>query len=202
MSSAKGISTLLAQWRAGQREVETELIRLVYPELRRLAQHYMNRERRDHTLQATALVNEAYIRMFGTRQPEWQDRAHFFALAARQMRHILVDHARAVDAQRRGGGQIRLSLTAVNGFAEPRDEDLVALHEALTRLQALDPRAGQIVELRFFGGLTEKEVAHVLGIPLTRVKRGWEFARAWLFDQLSSSASDATVSTARNPQKP
>jgi RNA polymerase sigma factor (TIGR02999 family) len=193
MPASKDISQLLAERRAGHRSVESELIRLVYPQLRRLARHYMKRERRNHTLQSTALVHEAYMRMMGEKKPVWQDRAHFFALAATQMRRILVDHARAANAQRRGAGCLKLSLTAVSGISEPRDESLLALDEALDRLQALDARASQVIELRFFGGLTEKETAEVLGISATSVRRTWDFARVWLFEQLSTAASEPPI---------
>ena len=195
MSTAKEVTSLLAQLRSGNQEVASQLVSLVYPQLRKLARRYMKRERQDHTLQATALVHEAYVRMFGSEPIAWQDRAHFFAVAAQQMRRILVDHARQLGAEKRGGSQIRVSLTDVNGLPEKREENLVALDDALTGLEALDPRACRVVELRFFGGLTEKEAAEVLGVSVSTVRRDWEFARAWLFDQLSRG--QATCSPAK-----
>jgi RNA polymerase sigma factor (TIGR02999 family) len=186
VSTAKAITSLLAELRSGNQEVASQLVSLVYPELRKLAHRYMKRERPDHTLQATALVHEAYVRMFGSEPIAWQDRAHFFAVAAQQMRRILVDHARQLAAEKRGGNQIRVSLTDLNGLPEKRDQNLVALDDALTCLEALDPRASRVVELRFFGGLTEKEAAEVLGVSVSTIRRDWEFARAWLFDQLSA----------------
>ncbi len=182
--TTKQISGLLTRLRSGHPEAAGQLIDLVYPELRRLAQHYMNQERPSHTLQATALVHETYLRMFGSEAIQWQNRAHFFAVAAQQMRRILVDHARTRGARKRGGSRVRVSLDSVAGLLEKRDEDLIDLDEALQRLEALDPRAGRIVELRFFGGLTEKEAAAVVGISVATLKRDWEFARAWLFQQL------------------
>jgi RNA polymerase sigma factor (TIGR02999 family) len=187
VSTAKEVTSLLAQLRSGNQEVASQLVSLVYPQLRKLARRYMKRERQDHTLQATALVHEAYVRMFGSEPIAWQDRAHFFAVAAQQMRRILVDHARQLGAEKRGGSQIRVSLTDVNGLPEKRDENLIALDDALTGLEALDARACRVVELRFFGGLTEKEAAEVLGVSVSTVRRDWEFARAWLFEQLSAS---------------
>ena len=181
------ITALLGQVRRGDPKAASQLIGLVYPELRRLAQHYMGRERPGHTLQATALVHEVYLRIFGSEPIEWQDRAHFFAVAAKQMRQILVDHARAREAARRGGPRVQVSLGAVTEVALQPDYDLIALDETLARLEALDPRASRMVELRFFGGLTEAEAAEALGISPATLKRDWEFARAWLFDQLRSN---------------
>ncbi len=182
--SKQQITALLALVRGGDQQAAGQLLELVYPELRRLAQHYMGRERPAHTLQATALVHEAYLRIFGSEPIEWQDRAHFFAVAARNMRQILVDHARSREAERHGGGRVQVSLDAATEVALGPDYDLIALDEALARLEALDPRASRVVELRFFGGLTETEAAEVLGISLATLKRDWEFARAWLFGQL------------------
>jgi RNA polymerase sigma factor (TIGR02999 family) len=137
-------------------------------------------------MQATAIVHELYLKLFGDELVEWQDRAHFFAVAAQQIRRLLIDHARVKHAEKRGGGRMRLSLTEINGLAAPADEDLLELDEALSRLQALDPRAAGIVELRYFGGLTEKEAAEVVGVSVATLKRDWEFARVWLIRQLSS----------------
>ena len=185
--SKQQITALLALVRGGDQQAAIQLLELVYPELRRLAQHYMDRERPGHTLQATALVHEAYLRIFGSEPIEWQDRAHFFAVAAKQMRQILVDHARAREAERRGGGRVRVSLDAVTEVSLGPDYDVIALDETLARLEALDVRASRVIELRFFGGLTEAEAAEVLGISPATLKRDWEFARAWLFGQLRSN---------------
>ena len=189
MPTAKEITGLLEQLRSGDGKAATRLMDLVYPELRRLAQRYMRRERPNHTLQATALVHEAYLRLFGSGPMEWQNRAHFFAVAAQQMRRILVDHARTLDARKRGGGDIKVSLEDAKELSVKPDQDLVALDETLKRLEALDSRAARVVELRFFGGLTEKEAAEVMGVSVATLKRDWEFARAWLFDQFRPGAS-------------
>lgn len=156
----------------------------VYDELRRLAAHYMRQERPDHTLQATALVHELYLRLFQSEPVEWQNRAHFFAVAAQALRRILVNHARDRQAQKRGGKQVRLSLTDVNGLAEPAEHDLLEIEEALARLEQLDPRAARVVELRFFAGLTEAEAAEALGVSVATLKRDWAFGRAWLLRHL------------------
>ena len=179
------ITQLLQQVRGGDREAFDRLFPLVYVELRRLAGAYMRHERPDHTLQATAVVHEAYVKLVGSGGVEWQDRAHFFAVAAQQMRRILVDHARAVRAAKRGGPAVKLSLDEVNRVAEKRDEDVVAIDDALTELEKRDARAARVVELRFFGGLTDKETAEVLGVAVATTRRDWEFARAWLFRHLS-----------------
>jgi RNA polymerase sigma factor (TIGR02999 family) len=186
-SNAHEFTALLTEFRHGNQEAGRQLVPLVYQELRRLAQYYLQQERPGHTLQATALVHEAYLRLFDEGVGEWQDRAHFFAVAARQMRRLLVDHARAAKAGKRQGAQILVPLEEVTGKAAGQDEDLIALDEALDRLEVLAPRAGQIVALRFFGGLTEKEAAEALGISLATLKRDWDFAKAWLYSQLSGS---------------
>lgn len=174
------LTQLLQDWRQGNRQAGDQLMTILYDELRHLAGHYMRQERGEHTLQATALVNELYLRLSAAEGLEWQNRAHFFAVAAQQLRRILVNHARDRQAQKRGGKRIRLSLTDVNGLAEPADEDLLDLEEALAKLSEIDARAAQVVELRFFGGLQEKEAAEVLGISVPTVKRDWQFARAFL----------------------
>jgi len=153
---------------------------VVYGELRRLAQHYLRRERPDHTLQATALVHEAYLRLVDQRAVTWQNRAHFFGVAAQLMRRILVDHARRHHAAKRGGTALKVSLNDVVLAAEERAEDLVALDDALNRLAAMDPRQGRVVELRLFGGLTVEETAEVLRISPATLKREWTTAKAWL----------------------
>ena len=161
---------------------------LAYSELRRLAGHYLRAERPHHTLSATALVNEMYMRLAASEPIDWQNRAHFFAVAATQLRRVLVNYARDRQAQKRGGKQAKLSLTEVGELAQPEKLDLMALDDALTELGKLDPRASRVVELRYFGGLTEAEAAEVLGISIATLKRDWTWARAWLIAQLKPSS--------------
>ena len=186
-SSSTGFTALLTEYRSGDQEAGKQLAVVVYQELRRLAQYYLQRERPNHTLQATALVHEAYVKLFSDGDFAWRDRAHFFNVAAQQMRRLLVDYARAAQAEKRYGGKPKVSLEALTGVAEERDEDLIALDEALRRLEALYPRASRAVELRFFGGLTEKQAAEVLEISTATLKRDWDFARAWLYRQISGA---------------
>lgn len=184
---SQALTTLLLDWRAGNPAAADQLASVLYNELRSLARQSLRHERPDHTLQPTALVNELYVRLFGASAPViWQNRAHFFAIAAQTLRRILVDHARAQRADKRGGNQVKISLTEAQEWTESRDEDIVAVEEALLQLEKLQPRAAQVVELRFFGGLTEEEVAEVLGVSPITVKRDWKFARAWLMSQLRS----------------
>jgi RNA polymerase sigma factor (TIGR02999 family) len=177
----------LVEWRNGSQEAADRLFAAAYQELRRLAAWHFERERPDHTLQPTALVNELYLKLFAGEPVEWQNRAHFFAVAAQQMRRILIDHARGHRAEKRGGGEARLSLDDVDGLTAPREEELIELDCALHELEELDPRSARVVELRFFAGLTEKEAAEVLGISVATLKRDWDFARAWLINQLASN---------------
>jgi RNA polymerase sigma factor (TIGR02999 family) len=179
------ITTLLIDLREGRPGAAEELVGAVYQDLRRLAAHQFRHEAAGHTLQPTAIVHELYVRLFGGEAAPWQDRQHFFAVAAQQIRRILVDHARAKRAAKRGGDQVRVTMTQLGG-GETKDEDVLAVHEALEQLEALDKRAAQVIELRFFGGLEEQEAAEVLGISLATLKRDWVFARAWLLDQLGS----------------
>jgi RNA polymerase sigma factor (TIGR02999 family) len=158
-----------------------------YEHLRRLAGHYLRNERPGHTLQPTALVHELYLKLFSQESVDWQNRAHFFAVAAQQLRRILTDYARGVAAEKRGGKRIKLSLTEVEGVIGKREQDLLEVDEALRKLEKLDPRAAQVVELRFFGGLKETEVAEVLGISLATLHRDWKAARAWLISELMPS---------------
>lgn len=158
---------------------------LVYGELRRLAQHYLRRERSDHTLQSTALVHEAYVRLAGQNPPEWQNRAHFFGIAARLMRQILVEYARSHQAEKRGGKACKLALDEVLSAPKEVDVDLVALDDALKTLADLDPRQSRIVELRFFAGLTIDDAAEVMGISPATVAREWTIARAWLHREIA-----------------
>jgi RNA polymerase sigma-70 factor (ECF subfamily) len=178
------ITDLLAEtgyWRSAQLN---EVAPLVYEELRRLAQSYMSVERPDHTLQATALVNEAYLRLAERTAPHWQDRAHFFAGAARMMRHILVDHARRRQRVKRGSGAVNLELTEAAALVNEQAEHVVDLNEALERLAQLDRRASQVVELKYFGGMSYEEIAEVLTISGMTARRDWEFAKAWLHKEL------------------
>ena len=167
-------------WRAGDNAALDKLTPLVYGELRRLAKHYMRGERMEHTLQATALVNEAYLRLIDYKEMQWQSKAHFFAVAATLMRRILVDHARGRNYAKRGGLQQRLSLSKVDRFADKPDVDLVALDDALKALAEMNEQQSRLVELRFFGGLTIEETAEVLGVSHATVERDWAVARAWL----------------------
>lgn len=179
------ITALLAKLSNGEREVEAQLIPLVYEELRRLARHYMRLERRNHTLQPTALVHEAYARLVQQPQVPWQSRAHFFATAAQLMRHILVDHARAHRAGKRGGLQQQVTLDEALIPSHDRSTDVLALHEAIERLATFDQRQARVVELRSFGGLTFAEIALVLTVAERTAKLDWSMARAWLKGELS-----------------
>ena len=177
------ITRLLLDWSDGDRDALDELTPIVYRELRRLAQSTFRGERHDHTLQATALVHETYLRLIDQRRVQWKSRAHFFAIAARLMRRILVDHARSHQASKRGGGH-RLELSEAQALSRERDVDLIALDQALERLARFDPRQSRLVELRFFGGLTIEETAVVIDLSPATVKREWDTAKAWLYGQL------------------
>ena len=180
------ITLLLAEIRQGNRDAEPRLAQLVYRELHRLAKRSMQGERLDHTLQPTVLVHDAFLKLVGPSQVKWTDRKHFFAVAATLMRRILIDHARSVRAQKRGGGG-KLSLDDVVVITAAMSDDLLALDEALTRLAELDPRQSKVVELRFFAGLSEDEIAKVLDVNLRTVKRDWSSARAWLHSQIAET---------------
>jgi len=185
--SPNEVTQLLLAWSQGDRSALDRLIPLVYEELRRLAHRYMGQERTGHTLQTTALVNEAYLRLIDASQVQWQNRAHFFAVSAQLMRRILVDFARARRNLKRGGGAQQVSLgEALLAPLEP-DADLVALDEALTALAAIDQRQAQAVELRFFGGLSVEETAEVLKVSPETVHRDWRVAKAWLLRELSQT---------------
>jgi RNA polymerase sigma factor (TIGR02999 family) len=179
------ITSLLAEFSRGNRQVEAELAALVYDELRRMASSYMRRERGNHTLEATALVHEAWARLANGPNVDWQDRAHFFGIASHHMRQILVDHARRRRAAKRGGLQQQITLQDHLHRDDRNLVDLLALNEALESLSVLDPRASRIVELHFFGGLSFDEMALVLDVSTRTVKRDWAMARAWLHNQLS-----------------
>jgi len=181
MQSPQNITQLLVDWSKGDQKALDKLMPLVYSELRRLAGNYLRRERQGHTLQPTALVNEAYLKLIDQKNAKWQNRAQFYGVAAQLMRRILVDHARQHQAAKRGGSdQQRLSITSAGQLAEKPDIDLLALHEALEELKAFDSQQERIVELRFFGGLSIEETAEVLSIGHATVERDWKMARAWL----------------------
>ena len=185
MQSSEGITQLLIDWSHGDQAALEKLMPLVYDELRRLATNYLRRERGNHTLQPTALVNEAYLKLVDQRNAKWQNRAQFFGISAQLMRRILVDHARQHTAAKRGGSkQQRLSITSAERVVKQPEIDLLALNEALDELTIMDPQQAQIVELKFFGGLSIEETAEVLGISHATVERDWKLARAWLRRQL------------------
>ena len=179
------VTNLLVAMRQGHKEAERELIPLVYRELRRIAVNQMSGERSSHSLQATALVHEAYIRLTGLTEIDWQNRSHFFAIAASLMRRILVEHARASQARKRGGEWDTVSLNEGTLPAPERASEILALDEALTRLAELDQRQSKIVEMRFFAGMSEEETGKALGVSARTVKRDWRIARAWLFKELT-----------------
>jgi len=183
MTEPTEVTRLLMDWRAGSEEAASKLIQIVYDELHRIASRYLAYERPDHTLQPTALVHEAYLRLVEQKGGNWQDRAHFFAVAAQTMRHLLVDYARARKTDKRGGGLQRVELDNVTLFAAEAEE-IVALDEALTRLKEMDACQAKVVELRYFGGLSTQEVAEVLGISERTVRREWSMAKAWLYGEL------------------
>jgi RNA polymerase sigma-70 factor (ECF subfamily) len=179
------VTLLLIELQKGNKEAEDKLIPLVYGELRRLAAHYLRGERANHTLQTTALVHEAYLRLTRLQSKNWQSRAHFFGVAARLMRRILVDHARVRGAKKREAARDARSLDEAMDWLPDRSQQLIDLDDALDRLARMDPRQSRIVELRFFGGLSEEETGVLLGISTRTVKRDWRIARAWLYQELS-----------------
>ena len=179
------VTQLLGNWSGGDEGALEKLIPLVEPELHRLAHHYMSRERAGHTLQTTAILNEAYLRMVDSKKPLWQNRTHFVAAAARLMRRIMVDHARERHSLKRGGGALKVTLDEAALVTETRSEELLALDEALERLAVQDPRKSEIVELRYFGGLTIEETAEFLKLSQRTVEREWTMAKAWLHRALS-----------------
>lgn len=182
----KDVSQLLIAWNKGDRAAQDELMQLVYDELRRLARSYLRRERPDHTLQPTALVHEAYLKLVDQKSVNWQNRAHFFGIAALMMRRILVNYAEGRRAAKRGGDAGRLSLSAIDRLAGQQELDLIALDDALKSLAEIDPQQSRIVELRYFGGLTIEEIAEVAGISVATVNREWSIARAYLRRQISN----------------
>lgn len=188
MTSPATITQLLIKWRDGDQSALDELAARVYSELRRLARYQLRGERQDHTFQPSDLVHEAYLRLIDENEIDWQSRAHFFGIAAVRMRHILVEHARSRNAAKRGGGKFLVSLSKANRVAENHEINLLALDDALQRLEVLDPQKVRIVELRYFGGMTIEETARVLEISPATVKRDWSMARAWLRGEISSES--------------
>jgi RNA polymerase sigma factor (TIGR02999 family) len=190
-SPKQQVTRLLCEWRNGDPHALEKLIPIVQPELQRLAHHYMSRERPGHTLQTTALLDDAYLRLAEKSPVQWENRAHFFAVAAQIMRRIMVDHARQRDALKRGGGVIKITLDECVAVTQTRAAELLALDEALEKLAAADQRKAKVVEMRYFGGLTMEEIADVLKIHVNTVTRDWTAARAWLFAALSGEDMDA-----------
>jgi RNA polymerase sigma factor (TIGR02999 family) len=190
LSSQKEVTQLLGAWSGGDERALEKLIPLVQPELHRLAHHYMSRERAGHTLQTTALLDEAYLLLVDHNKRDWQNRTHFVAAAAQLMRRIMVDHARERHALKRGAGALRVTLDEAAAVTETRSEDLLALDDALERLAAQDRRKSQIVELRYFGGLTVDETAEFLKLSQRTVEREWNMAKAWLYRALSGEEPD------------
>jgi RNA polymerase sigma-70 factor (ECF subfamily) len=188
--SQNDITGLLLDWRSGDKAALDKLIPLVYKELRRMAHQYMRRERAGNTLQTSALINEAYIRLVDYNRMRWQDRAHFYAVAAQAMRRILVERARSRSRHKRGGGAQQVSLDEAADVVADRAAGLIALDQALTDLFAISPRKAQVVELRYFGGLNIDETAEVLGISSPTVQREWRAARAWLYKAVSEGTGD------------
>jgi RNA polymerase sigma factor (TIGR02999 family) len=187
------LTDLIVLSQAGDKTAEAELVAAVYPELRRLARRYLSAERKAHTLQTTELIHEAWLRLFGTSAVSVQNRNHLVALMATQMRRALVDYARHRNAANGPGAAVRVALTDVEAGAARPDEDVLAIDEALTALEAVDARVSKVVELRFFGGLREDEAATALGVSVSTLKRDWAFARAWLYDRLAGDGPDGDV---------
>jgi RNA polymerase sigma-70 factor, ECF subfamily len=181
------VTKILHEWRGGNKSAAEKLFPLVYDELKRQARYFLNRERSNHTLQPTALVHEAYLRLIEQTVLTAENRTHFFAIASRLMRQVLVDHARQYRSKKRGGAAQRFSLEDIDILPEQTASDLLELNDALQRLEAIDARKCQVVDMRFFGGLSEKEIAEFLGINEKTVRRDWQFAKLWLYRELSRS---------------
>jgi RNA polymerase sigma-70 factor (ECF subfamily) len=196
--SPQEVTQLLADWGKGDRSALDKLFPLVQSELRRIAQRQMSQERPGHTLQATALVNEAYLKLAGQQGFDWQNRAHFFAVCAQVMRHILIDHARAHARDKRGGGAVKVSLNDALVVAEDQAAHFIALDEALRVLERLDPQKGKIVELRYFGGLSIEEAAEVMNVSSRTVRREWQRAKAWLYRMMTEGIEDETRPLAKS----
>ena len=195
--SPQEVTQLLADWGKGDRSALDKLLPLVHSELRRIAQRQMSQERPGHTLQATALVNEAYLKLAGQQGFDWQNRAHFFAVCAQVMRHILIDHARAHARDKRGGGAVKVSLNDAL-VADDQASHFIALDEALRRLESLDPQKGKVVELRYFGGLSIEEAAEVMNVSPRTVRREWQRAKAWLYRMMTEGIEDETRPLAKS----
>jgi len=187
-ASPPDITALLTAWSQGDEQARDQLLPLVYNELREIAHRYLSHERRDHTLQTTALVHEAYLRLVDQRAVQWQNKAHFFGVAAQLMRRILIDYARSHQTAKRGQGTVKLSLDEAVNVADERAADLLALNDALGDLAKFDPQKSHVVELKFFGGLTVEEIAEVLGVSIATVVRQWRLAKAWLYQELGKEA--------------
>lgn len=200
MNENRDVTVLLSALTRGDEGAATKLIPVVYDELRRLAGSYMRRERVDHTLQATALVHEAYLKLIEQRSVNWQSRAHFFGVAAQLMRRILIDHARGHSRQKRGGDEQKISLDEALVFSEQQADELLAVDDSLNQLAKIDPRQAKIVEMRFFGGLSVEEAAEVLGVSPKTVKRDWSVAKAWLYADLKQRYG-IDAATMGSPQK-
>src|SRR5688500_16675147 len=192
------VTQLLADWGKGDKSALEKLFPLVYDELRRIAGRQMSQERAGHTLEATALVNQAYLKLAGQQGFEWHNRAHFFAVCAQVMRHVLIDHARAHARDKRGGGAIKVSLSEAAVMAEEQAEHFIALDAALSALEHVDPQKEKIVELRYFGGLSIEETAEVLDISPRTVRREWQRAKAWLYRMIAEGTSDETRPLAKS----
>src|SRR5438093_13719819 len=188
-ASPQKVTQLLAHWSHGDDAALAELIPHVHEELRRLAHHQMGRQRPEHTLQTTALVNEAYLRLADQTSPNFTNRSHFFAVAAQAMRQILVNYAKASQSQKRGGGALKVELDEVALISPEQTTEILDLNEALERLATLDSRKARVVELKYFGGLNHGEIAEVMKISTVTVRRDWVFAKAWLHDELHSATS-------------
>ena len=186
--SPQEVTQLLADWSQGDDAALTKLTPLVYEELRRLAHHHMVGQRPDHTLQTTALVNEAYLRLAGQTNPSWQDRAHFFAVAARAMRQILVNYAESLRTQKRGGGALKVELNEAAIVSPEQLKEIADVHEALERLATVDSRKARVVELKYFAGLNHNEIAEVMKTSVITIRRDWAFAKAWLHKELNNAA--------------
>jgi RNA polymerase sigma factor (TIGR02999 family) len=191
-SSPSEVTRLLKDWSTGDSAALDQLMPIMYAELRAIAARYLRRERQDHTLQPTALVNEAYLRLIDQKHVNWQNRAHFVGVAAQMMRRILVDHAKSHNRAKRGGGALRVTLDEEVAISEERADDLVLLDEALTALEAFDARKSRVVEMKYFGGLSVEETAEVLKVSVITVARDWKLAKAWLYTTINDIRQHAT----------
>ncbi len=187
MPAADNVTQLLLDWSSGDKAALDKLMPLVYGELRQLAHHYLRAERADHTLQTTALVHEAYLRLISQNRVNWQNRAHFFAISAQMMRRILIDHARSHQQAKRGGGAVKLPLAEAAILSNEQAAEMIALDDALSALEKFDSRKSRVVELKFFGGLTTQEIAEVLHLSPRTIESDWQVAQAWLYREMSAN---------------